>query len=87
MKSLKNQAVPKFPTATNEIPTIRIQLIQEQISELVQPVLSEMREATSGPRQLDKLRKSLDAWQERKKKTQAREGQAIYQVTEGQAIY
>jgi hypothetical protein len=26
-----------------------------------------MREATSGPRQLDKLRKSLDAWQERKK--------------------
>ena len=53
----------------------------------MQPVLSEMREATSGPRQLDKLRKSLDAWQERKKKTQAREGQAIYQVTEGQAIY
>lgn len=45
--------------------------IQEQISELVQPVLSEMREATSGPRQLDKLRKSLDAWQERKKKTDA----------------
>ena len=45
--------------------------IQEQISELVQPVLSEMREATSGPRQLDKLRKSLDVWQERKKKTDA----------------
>lgn len=44
--------------------------IQEQISELVQPVLSEMREATSEPRQLDKLRKSLDAWQERKRKTE-----------------
>lgn len=45
--------------------------VQEQISELVQPVLSEMREATSGPRQLDKLRKSLDTWQERKKKADA----------------
>jgi hypothetical protein len=43
--------------------------IQEQISELVQPVLSEIREATCEPRQLDKLRKSLDAWQERKRKT------------------
>ena len=42
--------------------------IQEQISELVQPVLSELRDATSEPRQLDALRKSLDKWQERKKK-------------------
>ena len=42
-----------------------------------------MREATSGLRQLDKLRKSLDAWQERKKMTQETEGQK----TEGQAIY
>lgn len=40
MKSLKNQAVPKFPTATNEIPTIRIQLIQEQISEYTNFVTS-----------------------------------------------
>ena len=42
--------------------------IKEQISELVQPVLSELRDATSEPRQLDALRKSLDKWQERKKK-------------------
>ncbi len=43
--------------------------IQEQISELVQPVLAEIREATAEPRQLDKLRKSLDTWEERKRKT------------------
>ena len=43
--------------------------LQEQISELVQPVLSEMRDATSGPRELDALRKSLGKWQERKRKT------------------
>lgn len=43
--------------------------IQDQISELVQPVLSEIREATAEPRQLDKLRKSLGDWQERKRKT------------------
>lgn len=43
--------------------------IQEQISELVQPVLSEIREATSEPRELDKLRKALDKWEERKRKT------------------
>lgn len=43
--------------------------IQDQISELVQPVLSEIRDATSDPRELDALRKSLDNWQERKRKT------------------
>ena len=43
--------------------------IQEQISELVQPVLSELRDATSDPRELDGLRKSLVGWQERKRKT------------------
>lgn len=43
--------------------------IQDQISELVQPVLSEIREATSEPRELDKLRKSLAEWEERKRKT------------------
>lgn len=43
--------------------------IQEQISELVQPVLGEIREATSEPRELDKLRKSLGSWDERKRKT------------------
>jgi hypothetical protein len=43
--------------------------IQEQISELVQPVLSEIREATYEPRELDKLSKSLVSWEERKRKT------------------
>jgi hypothetical protein len=43
--------------------------IQEQISELIQPVLSEIREATAEPRELDKLRKSLEKWEERKRKT------------------
>jgi predicted nucleic acid-binding Zn-ribbon protein len=42
--------------------------IQEQISELIQPVLSEIRDATSEPRELDALRKFLDKWEERKKK-------------------
>jgi len=41
--------------------------IQEQISELVQPVLSEMRDATAGPRELDALRKALEAAKERKR--------------------
>ncbi len=42
--------------------------IQEQISELVQPILTEMRDATSGPRELDGLKKSLGKWQERERK-------------------
>lgn len=43
--------------------------LQDQIRELVQPVLSEIRDATSEPRELDALRKSRDKWQERKRKT------------------
>lgn len=42
--------------------------IQDQISELVQPILGEIRAATSEPRELDKLRKSLGSWEERKRK-------------------
>lgn len=44
--------------------------IQEQISELIQPVLGEMREATAEPRELDALRKSLEKWQDRKRKAE-----------------
>lgn len=43
--------------------------LQEQISDLVQPVLSEIREATSEPRELDALRKALGGARERKRKT------------------
>lgn len=43
--------------------------LQDQVRELIQPVLSEIRDATSEPRELDALRKSLDKWQERKRKT------------------
>lgn len=42
--------------------------IREQISELIQPTLSELREATSKPRELDALRKALAAAKERKRK-------------------
>jgi uncharacterized protein YPO0396 len=42
--------------------------LQEQIGELIQPILGELREATSAPRELDALRKSLDLWTERKSK-------------------
>lgn len=42
--------------------------IQEQISELIQPVLSEIRDATAEPRELDALRKSLKKSLERKRK-------------------
>ncbi|MBC7981125.1 MAG: hypothetical protein H7Y36_11230 [Armatimonadetes bacterium] len=44
--------------------------VQEQITELVQPMLSEIRDATSKPRELDALRKSLDVWKERNRKTE-----------------
>lgn len=44
--------------------------IQEQISELVQPLLGEIREATAEPRELDALKKSLGKWQERKRKAE-----------------
>ena len=43
--------------------------VQEQITELVQPILSEIREATSAPRELDALRKALASAMERKRKT------------------
>ena len=43
--------------------------IQEQIGEIVQPVLSEIKEATSEPRELEALRKSLEQSRERKRKT------------------
>jgi len=42
--------------------------IQEQASELIQPFLSALREATSEPRELDALRKALGAAKERKRK-------------------
>lgn len=45
--------------------------IQDQISELIQPVLSGIREATSEPRELDALKKALETWKKRKKKTDA----------------
>ncbi len=40
--------------------------LQSQISELVQPLLGELRDATSSPRELDALRKSLETWTRRK---------------------
>lgn len=43
--------------------------LQQQISELVQPMLGELRQATSGPREMEELRKSLDTWTERKRKS------------------
>lgn len=42
---------------------------QEQITELVQPVLSGIRDATAEPRELDSLRNQLALWTERKRKT------------------
>ncbi len=42
--------------------------LQTQIGELLQPMLGELREATSTPRELDALRKSLETWTERKRK-------------------
>lgn len=42
--------------------------LQEQISELLQPVIGELREASSKPREMDALRRSLDEWTERKAK-------------------
>lgn len=43
--------------------------IQEQISDLIQPAISGIREATAEPRELDKLKKSLETWRERQRKT------------------
>ncbi len=44
--------------------------IQEQITDIVQPVLSSLRDATSKPRELEALRKSLEVWNERERKTE-----------------
>ncbi|MGJ8632425.1 MAG: hypothetical protein ACSHX7_00755 [Luteolibacter sp.] len=43
---------------------------QEQITELLQPVLSGWREATAEPRQLESLRNSLALWQKRERNSQ-----------------
>lgn len=42
--------------------------LQEQITDLLQPILGEVRDATSRPRELDVLHKSLDLWNERQRK-------------------
>ena len=49
--------------------TIESAGIQEQITELVQPVLSGIRDATAEPRELDALKNSLLTWKEREQKT------------------
>ncbi|MEP5506113.1 MAG: hypothetical protein ABJZ54_08675 [Luteolibacter sp.] len=56
--------------AEYEDATIDTAGFQEQITELVQPVLSGIREATAEPRELDALRNQLDVWNERKAKTE-----------------
>lgn len=43
---------------------------QQQITELVQPVLSGIREATAEPRELDSLRNQLDLWKDKQTKTE-----------------
>lgn len=50
--------------------TIEIAGFQQQITELIQPVLSGIREATAEPRELDSLRNQLSLWKERKAKTE-----------------
>lgn len=42
--------------------------LQKQISELLQPMLRELREATATPREMDDFRKDLQLWTERKHK-------------------
>ncbi|WP_411827722.1 hypothetical protein [Luteolibacter sp. AS25] len=43
--------------------------LQDQATELIQPLLSSLREATSQPRELDALRKRLEGAREREKKS------------------
>ncbi len=45
--------------------------LQEQVGDLLQPILSELRNATSRPRELEALRKSLAVWQDRLRKSDA----------------
>lgn len=42
--------------------------LREQIGELIQPIVGELREASARPRELDALRKSLARWTERQRK-------------------
>jgi hypothetical protein len=42
--------------------------LKEQISQLIQPIVGELREASARPRELDALRKSLANWTERQRK-------------------
>lgn len=56
--------------AEYEDSTIETAGFQEQITELVQPVLSGIREATAEPRELDSLRNQLELWKEKKIKTE-----------------
>lgn len=44
--------------------------LQEQVSDLLQPILGELREASAAPRELAELRKSLENWLERKRKAE-----------------
>lgn len=44
--------------------------LKQQISELIQPIVGELREASSRPRELDALRKSLANWTERQRKAE-----------------
>lgn len=43
--------------------------LQKQLSELLQPILGTLRDATSTPRELEALRDSLETWTERKRKS------------------
>lgn len=42
--------------------------LKQQVNELLQPVLGELREATSSPREMEAMRKSLASWEERKER-------------------
>lgn len=55
--------------------------LQSQISELLQPILDTLRDATSTPRELEALRKSLESWTERKRKADVVLGR-ISEITE-----
>ncbi|MCB1131454.1 MAG: hypothetical protein KDN05_10025 [Verrucomicrobiae bacterium] len=44
---------------------------QEQLGELLEPLLGELRDATSLPREMDGLRKDLEVWKDRKLRCEA----------------
>ncbi|MFK7849945.1 MAG: hypothetical protein AB8D78_03105 [Akkermansiaceae bacterium] len=62
--------------------------LQKQISELVQPVLSAMREATAEPRELDALRKALETAKARieKSKTVLERIEKLRELTENERL-